>query len=56
MQEKTLLTACTDIMDRVFVPEVIYDEHPEYMDLYYTAWQSAYIHIFTCPGVPSKPI
>lgn len=52
MQEKPLFTACNDIMDRSIVPEPIYDEHPEYIDLYYAAWQSAYTHIFTCPGAP----
>ena len=40
------------IMDRSIVPEPIFDERPELIDLYYAAWQSAWTHIFTCPGAP----
>ena len=52
MSDKKVFTENSSIMDRNFVPEVIYDEEPEFVDLYYTAWQSAWEHIFTCPGAP----
>ena len=51
MTEK-LFTEQDTIMDRAIVPEPIYDERPEFIDLYYAAWQSAWTHIFTCPGAP----
>ena len=52
MPDKKVFTENNSIMDKSFVPEVIYDENPELVDLYYTAWQSAWEHIFTCPGAP----
>ena len=51
MTEKPF-TEQNTIMDRAIVPEPIYDERPEFIDLYYAAWQSAWTHIFTCPGAP----
>ena len=52
MPDEKVFTENNSIMDKSFVPEVIYDENPELVDLYYTAWQSAWEHIFTCPGAP----
>ena len=48
MTEKPFTEQFT-IMDRAIVPEPVYDESPEFIDLYYAAWQSAWTHIFTCP-------
>ncbi len=45
----------TSQMDRQLVPEVIYDENPEWVELYYTAWQSAWTHIFSTRGAPVSP-
>ena len=42
-------------MDRSLVPEVIYEENPELVELYYAAWQSAWTHIFSTRGAPVSP-
>ena len=44
-----------DIMPRESVPEPVYDEKSELLEFYYTAWQSAWTHIFTCRGAPVSP-
>ena len=51
-QGESLFTEENSEMDRNIVPHPIYDENQEFIDLYYTAWQSAWTHIFTCPGAP----
>ena len=45
----------TSQMDRSLVPEVVYEENPELVDLYYEAWQSAWTHIFSTRGAPVSP-
>lgn len=35
------------------LPRPVYDEHPEYLSLYDKAWDLAYQHIDTIPGIPS---
>lgn len=45
----------TSEMDRTLVPEVIYDENPDLAEFYYTAWQSAWTHIFSTRGAPVSP-
>lgn len=35
------------------LPRPVYDAHPEYIDLYNLAWDLAYQHIDTIPGLPS---
>jgi len=34
------------------VPQVIYDKRPDFIELYYKAWEIAYAHIMTTPGLP----
>ena len=34
------------------VPEVIYDARPDFVELYYKAWELAAAHIKTIPGLP----
>ncbi len=36
------------------VPEVIYDRHPEFLELYQKAWELASAHILTIPGLPAE--
>lgn len=35
------------------VPAPLFDERPEYVELYYKAWELAYQHIDTLPGIPA---
>ena len=35
------------------LPLPVYDAHPEYLELYDKAWELAYQHIDTIPGIPS---
>jgi len=35
------------------VPRPVYDERPEYVELYDKAWELAYQHIDTIPGIPA---
>lgn len=51
-EDKPQFIAQEGIMDRAIVPEPVYDENPDLIELYYGAWQSAYTHIFTCKGAP----
>ena len=37
---------------RDLVPEVIFDERPDFVELYYKAWELAADHIKTVPGLP----
>lgn len=37
------------------VPEPVYAENPEYVDLYYQAWQIAQSRKFESPGMPQSP-
>ncbi len=43
------------IMPRESVPEPVYEEDPGLIELYYTAWQSAWTHIFSCRKAPVSP-
>lgn len=43
------------VMPKEAVPEVIYDENPGLVELYYAAWQSAWTHIFSCRKAPVSP-
>ncbi|MBQ9804840.1 MAG: hypothetical protein IJW35_08360 [Lentisphaeria bacterium] len=45
---------CEDELDETTVPEPVFDEKTEWLDLYYEAWQEAYDHIFHCPVAPVK--
>ena len=38
-----------------FVPTPVFDEHPEYLEFYNTAWQMAFDHIKYIPGMPQNP-
>ena len=42
-------------MDKTLVPEIIYEENPDWVNLYYAAWQSAWTHIFSTRGAPVSP-
>ena len=37
------------------VPDIIYEEHPEYIQLYWKAWELAHDHIKDIPGLPQTP-
>lgn len=37
------------------IPVPVYDEHPEYAEIYEKAWQLAFEHIKTIPGMPQSP-
>lgn len=37
------------------VPEPIFDERPEYNELYWKAWELAHDHMFNIPGMPQNP-
>ena len=37
------------------VPDIIYDEHPEYIQLYWKAWELAHDHIKDVPNLPQTP-
>ena len=50
-----LFTSRDTVMPKDAVPEVIYDENPGLVELYYAAWQSAWMHIFTCRKAPVSP-
>lgn len=43
----------TDFDWHAALPVPVYDAHPEYLELYYKAWELAYSHIDTIPGIPS---
>jgi len=45
----------TSEMDRSLVPEIVYEENPDWVELYYAAWQSAWTHIFSTRGAPVSP-
>ena len=47
-----LFTSRDTVMPREVVPEPVYEEEPGWIDLYYTAWQSAWTHIFSCRKAP----
>ena len=49
---ETLFSEQSNALDRSFVPEPVYEEDPDLTGLYYAAWESAWGHIFTCPGAP----
>ncbi|MBE6388391.1 MAG: hypothetical protein E7045_10110 [Lentisphaerae bacterium] len=38
--------------DRSMVPEIVFDERPDFVRLYYKAWELAAEHIKTIPGLP----
>ena len=38
-----------------YIPVPVDDEHPEYLDFYYKAWELAYKHIKSIPGMPQNP-
>lgn len=38
-----------------YIPVPVDDEHPEYLDFYYKAWELAYRHIKSIPGMPQNP-
>lgn len=40
---------------RAFVPTPICEAHPEWTELYYKAWELAFAHIKTLPGMPQDP-
>ena len=40
------------MFDTTLVPEVIFDERPDFVKLYYKAWEQAAAHIKTVPGLP----
>jgi glycogen debranching enzyme len=37
------------------VPDIIYEEHPEYIQLYWKAWELAHDHIKDVPNLPQTP-
>jgi hypothetical protein len=37
------------------IPEPIIDAHPEYVALYWKAWESAHEHLINVPGMPQTP-
>ena len=37
------------------VPDIIYEEHPEYTQLYWKAWELAHDHIKDIPNLPQTP-
>ena len=43
----------TDFDWHAALPVPVYDAHPEYLELYDKAWDLAYSHIDTIPGIPS---
>ncbi len=40
---------------REAVPNPIYEDYPEYTELYYKAWELAFAHIKEIPGMPQTP-
>lgn len=40
------------MFDRDLVPEIIFEERPDFVKLYYKAWEQAAAHINTVPGLP----
>ncbi len=38
-----------------FIPIPVYEEHPEYNELYMKAWELAHSHIRSIPGMPQDP-
>ena len=42
----------TFMFEKSLVPEVIFDERPDFVKLYYKAWEQAAAHIKTVPGLP----
>ncbi len=38
---------------KAMLPVPVYDARPEYLELYHKAWELAYEHIDTLPGIPS---
>lgn len=41
--------------DRGWVPEPILDDHPDLIDLYWTAWEQAADHVVSLDGAPRSP-
>lgn len=37
------------------LPQVVYDEHPEFLKLYDFAWECAHKHVVDLPGMPQTP-
>ena len=37
------------------IPEVIFDEHPEWVELYWEAWRSAWRHVYESAVTPVSP-
>ena len=37
------------------IPEVIFDEHPEWVELYWEAWRSAWRHVYESAATPVSP-
>ena len=50
-----LFTSRDTVMPKETVPEPVFEEEPGWIDLYYTAWQSAWTHIFSCRKAPVSP-
>ena len=40
-------------LDRSRIPQIIFERHPEYVELYGKAWELAADHIYHNPGMPS---
>lgn len=38
-----------------FIPQPVFDEHPEYLEIYNKAWELAFDHIKSIPGMPQNP-
>ncbi len=47
--------AFTDPEWRKYIPVPIYDARPEYIDLYYKAWEIAHMHVRNIEGMPQDP-
>ena len=40
-------------LDRSRVPGIVFEQHPEYVELYYKAWELAAAHIYHDPAMPT---
>ena len=40
------------MLDKNLIPQIVFDEEPRFGELYYKAWELAYQHIKTVPGLP----
>jgi hypothetical protein len=52
MKDKYALYRINKSLDKLKIPKPIFDENPDYIELYWKAWQYAWDHVLKRPESP----